>query len=79
MTRQDGADLAVWTEPAATVQVSLERSRDGGGTWERASPWLPSTVTQRSMPTPLEPRLYRLLLRGRRGAPISGPPVSPTP
>ena len=79
VTRQDGADLAVWTEPAATVQVSLERSRDGGETWERASPWLPSTVTQRSMPTPDGPRLYRLLLRGRRGAPVSGPPVSPTP
>lgn len=79
VTRQDGADLAVWTEPTATVQVSLERSRNGGDTWERASPWLPSTVTQRSMPTPDGPRLYRLLLRGRRGAPVSGPPVSPTP
>jgi hypothetical protein len=79
VTRQDGADLAVWAEPEATVQVSLERSRNGGATWERASPWLPSTVTQRSMPTPAGPRLYRLALRGRRGAPVSGPPVSPTP
>ena len=60
-------------------RMRLERSRNGGETWERASPWLPSTVTQHSMPTPAGPRLYRLLLRGRRGAPVSGPPVSPTP
>lgn len=79
VTRQDGADLAVWNEPPATVQVSLECSRDGGASWERASPWLPSAVTQRLMPTPAGPRRYRLLLRGRRGAPVSGPPVSPTP
>ena len=59
--------LAVWAEPGGNVQVSLERSRDGGATWERASPWLPSTVTERSMLTPAGPRLYRLLLRGRRG------------
>jgi hypothetical protein len=78
VTRQDGADVAVWDEPAALVQVSLERSHDGGGSWQRASPWLPSTVTQRSMPTADGPRLYRLLLRGSRGAPTAGPSVSPT-
>jgi hypothetical protein len=75
VTRQNGADVAEWQPSAAPVQVSLERSRDGGETWERASPWLPSTVTERSMTTAAGPRLYRLLLRGRRGPPTSGPPV----
>jgi hypothetical protein len=31
------------------------------------------------MPTADGTRLYRILLRGRRGAPIAGQPVSPTP
>ena len=79
VARQDSVDVAAWNAPPASVQVALERSRDGGQTWEHASPWLPATVTERSMPTPAGARLYRLLLRGRRGAPTAGPPVSPNP
>jgi hypothetical protein len=77
VTRQDGVDVADWNASPASVQVAVERSRDGGQTWERASPWLPSTITERSVPTPAGARLYRLLLRGRRGPPTAGPPVSP--
>src|SRR5690606_11124527 len=77
--RQDGVDIAGWPSPGAPVQVALERSLDGGTSWERASPWLPATVTERSMRTAERPRLYRLVLRDRRGVLTPGPPVSPGP
>jgi hypothetical protein len=77
VTRQNDSDHAAWPSPGTGVQAALERSRDGGATWERASPWLPATATARVMPIPAGPRFYRLVLRRPQGAPVAGPPVEP--
>lgn len=79
VTRSGAVDTAQWPSPAAGVQASLERSVDGGASWAKASPWLPSTVGEWSTPTPPVARLYRLALRGPRGAPVFGPAVEPGP
>ncbi len=71
-----GVDTATWGPPAATTEVSLQRSVDTVD-WRQVSPWLPSTTTGYSLPG-TGSRAYRLVVRGlslRQTA--AGPAVEP--
>jgi hypothetical protein len=70
-----GEDTASWGVPTEPAEFRLERSVDGGATWTRVSPWLPSSTTDFALPGS-GPRTYRLVLRGRRGQTAVGPPVA---
>jgi len=72
-----GVDTAMWGVPLVPAEVRLERSTDGGVTWTRVSPWLPSSTTDFALPG-AGARVYRLVLRGRVGQAAAGQPVLPT-
>jgi hypothetical protein len=63
-------DQASWTPAGPDITYRLERSVDGGATWQPVSPWLRSTATTHGVATGAAGRLYRLRARraGRREA-----------
>jgi hypothetical protein len=71
-----GTDTATWSASSAIVEVSLERSADGGATWTRVSPWMPRTATSVAIPG-AGTRAYRLVLRDASGQTTAGSPVTP--
>lgn len=75
VTISGSIDTATWGVPTIPVEVSLERSADGGATWTRVSPWLPSSTTTFVLPG-AGARQYRLALR-RSGQYLAGSPVTP--
>ncbi len=77
MSAAPGEDQASWTPAGAGITYRLERSVDGGATWQPVSPWLPATATGHGVVPGAEGRLYRLRARraGRREA--TGPAVEP--
>lgn len=73
-----GVDRASWTALTQVVEVSLERSRDGGTTWTRVAPWLPASQAGYDVAAVSGPRLYRLAVRADRGRSARGTGVVPT-
>jgi hypothetical protein len=71
-----GMDTATWSASSAIVEVSLERSADGGATWTRVSPWMPRTATSVAIPG-AGTRAYRLVVRDASGQTTAGSPVTP--
>ena len=76
VTSANSIDTATWGVPTIAVEISLERSTDGGTTWTRVSPWLPSSAISFAVPGS-GARAYRLVLR-RPGQRASGPAVTPS-
>lgn len=76
VTAVAGADEASWGALPGSVEASLERSVDGGSTWQRVTPWL--TTTSFSIAPVAGPRSYRLALRANRGRRAFGPAVTPS-
>ena len=81
----NGVDRASWTwAPISGIAVdgaSIERSLDTGATWKRISPWLPEREGDESFDIarpPSDPRLYRLVMRGRKGQ-SRGEATAPAP
>ena len=66
-----------WATPDPPALVALERSRDGGRSFEQVSPWLAAGVGEYALPAlpgtfvPGTVR-YRLALRGDRGRSATG-------
>lgn len=60
-----GIDQASWPAPAVDVSLRLERSLDGGATWQPVSPWIPPSVNEHSIAVGPTGRVYRL--RARHG------------
>jgi hypothetical protein len=77
VTRAAASDTATWPPLEAGLEISLERSTDGGQTFRQVSPWLPpgaSTFTVAATPG----SVYRLTVRGVHGEPpVPGPAVTP--
>jgi hypothetical protein len=69
------ADVASWTGDPA-IDVTVERSLDGGGTWSRTSPWIPGAAgTYQMIDPPPGQRHYRLRVRTRTGRETIGLPI----
>ncbi len=75
---QPDGDHASWGALAVPAQVALERSNDGGASWNRVTPWLPETKLERIIPAVAGERFYRMVLRGLRGNQATGEPVGVT-
>jgi hypothetical protein len=70
VTQASGTDTASWPLVTVAAEISLERSTDGGASWTRVSPWLPTTATTFVL-RGSGPRRYRLVLRGTKGQPTA--------
>jgi hypothetical protein len=78
VTSAAGVDAADWDSLTVPAQLALERSVDGGTTWQQVSPWLPETVTEYSLPSTTGTVRYRTVLRADRGRTATGPAVTPS-
>ena len=67
-----GTDFARWTAPDPPALVALERSRDGGHSFEQVSPWLAAGVLEYALPSVGGQVSYRLALSGDRGRSATG-------
>jgi hypothetical protein len=71
------SDNAMWPAPATDVLLRLERSVDGGATWNAVSPWLPPVTTAHGIAAIADAgRRYRLRAR-RATEETTGPAVAP--
>ena len=76
--RSGGTDFASWSAPDPPALVALERSRDGGRSFEQVSPWLPAGVLEYALPAEGGGTVrYRLALRGDRARSATGDTVRP--
>jgi hypothetical protein len=68
VTPGPAGDLAAWGAVDGAREYALETSRDGGDTWQWASPWLPGDRRSHLVENPpAGPRQYRLVAQGRGG------------
>jgi hypothetical protein len=72
------SDQATWGALPAGSEAILQRTVDGGTTWQPASPWLPETSLSFAAPAPGGARLYRLVLRSPMGRSAVGTTVAPS-
>lgn len=75
--RADETDFARWPAPEPPALVSIERSRDGGRSFEQVSPWLAAGAGEYALPAVGGTVRYRLALRADRGRTATGDGVRP--
>jgi hypothetical protein len=78
VTGAGGIDTAQWDALTVPASLALERSVDGGTTWQQVSPWLPETVNEYALPSAAGTVRYRMILRADRGRTATGPAVTPS-
>jgi hypothetical protein len=78
VTGAGGIDTAQWDALTVLASLALERSLDGGTTWQQVSPWLPESVNDYTLPSATGTVRYRTILRADRGRTAAGPAVTPS-
>jgi hypothetical protein len=76
--RAGDTDVARWPAPDPPALVAVERSRDGGRSFEQVSPWLAAGVGEYALPVVGGTLRYRLALRGDRGRSATGDAKRPS-
>jgi hypothetical protein len=78
VTATAGEDRASWGTLAVPAELSLDRTTDGGATWERVTPWLAPGRSSYTVPAPPPTaRQYRVALRASRSRTATGTGVTP--
>jgi hypothetical protein len=72
VTRSSGGDAVQWPAVAAPALLAVERSLDGGETWQQVSPWFASSVTSYRTLAPTGETRYRSTVRVDRGRRATG-------
>ena len=75
--RSGDIDTARWSAVDPPALVALERSRDGGRSFEQVSPWLGAGVVEYALPAIGGQVRYRLALQGDRARTAAGEAVRP--
>jgi len=75
---QGNEDTCSWSVAESATAYAVERSTDNGASWLRVTPWLAPHLGQYVLVgSPAAARLYRLVVKGARGAMAAGQPVAP--
>jgi hypothetical protein len=78
VTRNGAVDEASWGPRDPPALLALERSVDGGGTFDQVSPWLADGVQEYALPAAAGPVRYRVALRADRGRRATSAAVEPS-